>query len=170
MDVNGSTPIEGVGRVSGGRRRGPTGRGGSRQYPRSARVNEILREVLAESLERMTDLDERLGLLTITAVSCDEDLRRATVWLASLSEEEAEALAELRIRLQAEISRQVRLKRTPQLTFQTDPAIVSGTRVEAILRDMDLRDVDLRDLDSPSGDDPDPPPGVEQGGPVGPTS
>ncbi len=92
----------------------------------------------------MTDLDDRLGLVTITAVSCDPDLRHATVWLASLSDEEAEALGELRIRLQAEISRQVRLKRTPQLTFQTDPAIVRGTRVEAILRDLDL----------PADDDP----------------
>ncbi|MDQ6839559.1 MAG: ribosome-binding factor A [Actinomycetota bacterium] len=143
--------------MSGGRRRGPTGRGGSRQYPRSARVNEILREVLAESLERMTDLDERLGLLTITAVSCDEDLRRATVWLASLSEEEAEALAELRIRLQAEISRQVRLKRTPQLTFQADPAVASGTRVEAILRDLDLpADADA-DVGAPPVHGQDPP-------------
>jgi ribosome-binding factor A len=98
----------------------------------------------------MTDLDERLGLLTITAVSCDPDLRHATVWLASLSEEEAEALGELRVRLQAEISRQVRLKRTPQLSFQTDPAIVRGTRVEAI----------LRHLEQPAGAEPDeqPPP------------
>lgn len=103
----------------------------------------------------MTDLDERLGLLTITAVSCDPDLRHATVWLASLSDEEAEALAELRVRLQAEISRQVRLKRTPQLTFQTDPAIVSGTRVEAILRDLDFPPDD--DAEPPSADGQDPP-------------
>lgn len=120
----------------GGRRRG--GKGGNRQYPRSVRVNEILREVLAESLERMITLDERLGLLTITGVSCDPDLRRATVWLASLSDDESDALSELRVRLQAEISRQVRLKRTPQLSFQADPAIASGIRVEAILRELDL--------------------------------
>ncbi|MDQ6782395.1 MAG: ribosome-binding factor A [Actinomycetota bacterium] len=142
-------------RVSGGRRRRAPGGGGSRQYPRSARVNEVLREVLAESLERMTDLDERLGLLTITAVSCDPDLRHATVWLASLSEEEVEALGELRIRLQAEISRQVRLKRTPQLSFQADPAIASGGRVEAILRDLELPSDS--GPDTPGGHDPDPP-------------
>jgi ribosome-binding factor A len=110
--------------------------GSARQYPRTARVNEILREVLAESLERMADLDERLGLLTITAVSCDPDLRRATVWLASLDEGEAEALGELRVRLQAEMSRQVRLKRTPQLSFQVDPAVAAGSRIEAILSDL----------------------------------
>lgn len=144
--------------MTGGRRRAAP-RGGARQYPRSARVNEILREVLAESLERMTDLDDRLGLLTITAVSCDPDLRHATVWLASLSDDEAEALGELRVRLQAEISRQVRLKRTPQLTFQTDPAIVSGTRVEAILRDLDL----------PPDDGSGPPPGEEPDRPPDPT-
>ena len=45
-------------------RRGHTGR----RYPRSARVNEVLREVLAEALERLADADERLALLTITGV------------------------------------------------------------------------------------------------------
>lgn len=106
----------------------------TRQYPRTARINESLREVLAEALERMEDLDERLGLLTITAVDCDPDLRHAVVYLSSLDGQEAEALAEARVRLQAAISSQVRLKRTPQLRFEADPAVAAGRRVEEILR------------------------------------
>ena len=106
----------------------------ARQYPRTARINESLREVLAEALERMEDLDDRLGLLTITAVDCDPDLRHAVVYLSSLDEHEAEALAEARVRLQSAISSQVRLKRTPQLRFEADPAVAAGRRVEDILR------------------------------------
>lgn len=108
-----------------------------RRYPRSARVNEILREVLADQLERTAGLDERLGMVTITAVDCEPDLRHATVYLSSLSEQESEALSAARVRLQAAISHQVRLKRTPQLSFVADPAVAAGQRIEDILRGLD---------------------------------
>ncbi len=108
--------------------------GAGRGYARTARVNQVLRQVLADQLERMEDLDERLGMLTITAVQCDPDLRHATVLMSSLTEEEAEALAALRVRLQAAISHEVRLKRTPQLRFAADPAVAAGQRIEDILR------------------------------------
>ena len=114
----------------------------TRQYPRTARINESLREVLADALERIEDLDERLGLLTITAVECDPDLRHAVVYMSSLTEEERAALADVRVRLQAAISSQVRLKRTPQLRFEPDPAIAAGERVEHILRSIGPQDED----------------------------
>ncbi len=107
-----------------------------RRYPRSARVNEILREVLAEELRELADLDERLGLTTVTSVDCDPDLRHATVYLSSLDERSTAALADLRVRLQAAISRQVRLKHTPQLSFEADPAIRSGQHIEDILHSL----------------------------------
>lgn len=101
-----------------------------------ARVNAVLREVLAEALEIEASGDTRLEMLTITAVDCDPDLRRATVLLASLPGPGREALGEARPRLQAAIARQVRLKRTPQLQFQADPAVAYADRVEGILRDL----------------------------------
>ena len=110
--------------------------GSSRRYPRTARVNEVLREILAEELERMADADPRLYLLTITAVQVERDLSRATVLLASIPEEAATALAEHRKTLQGAVGRQVRFKRTPQLAFEVDPAIASGQRVEEILRSL----------------------------------
>ena len=110
--------------------------GNSRRYPRTARINEVLREIIAEELERMVDEDLRLDLLTVTHVEADPDLRHATVLLASLPEEAATALAEHRIALQRAIGRQVRLKRTPQLAFEPDPAVASGQRVEEILRGL----------------------------------
>lgn len=112
------------------------GGGTPRKYPRSARVNEVLREVLAEELERLSDADDRLRLLTITAVECDPDLRHAAVLFSSLEKEAVDALAEVRIRLQAAVSRQVHLKRTPQLRFTVDPAVAEGNRIEDILREL----------------------------------
>jgi ribosome-binding factor A len=119
------------------RHRGTAARAAGARYPRSARVNEVLREVIAETLERYADSDDRLQLLTVTAVECDPDFARARVLLASLSDAEREALEGLRVRFQASISRQVRLKRTPLLSFAADPAVHSGRLVEDILRNLD---------------------------------
>ncbi len=110
--------------------------GGGRRYPRMARVNELLREVIAEELELLSDTDERLLMVTVTAVHADADLSRAKVMLSSLPPGADEALEEHRVPIQRAINRQVRLKRTPQLSFGADLAVESGKRVEEILRDL----------------------------------
>jgi ribosome-binding factor A len=91
---------------------------------------------LAEELERLADADERLELVTVTGVHVDEDLRHATVLFSSLPDEAAGALEVVRVRLQAAVGRQIRLKRTPQLAFAPDPAVAAGDRVEGILREI----------------------------------
>ena len=105
-------------------------------YPRTARVNELLREVVAETLERLADTDERLRLVTVTAVETHPDLRQATVYLSSLPAAAAEALEEQRVALQRTIGRQVRMKRTPLLSFAADLGVAHGSAVEEILRQI----------------------------------
>ena len=111
----------------------------NRGYSRLARVHEALREVLGDELERIDD--ERLELVTVTGVKADPDFRRALVWYSAMSapardEDVRAALAVHRVRLQAAIGRQLRLKRTPELAFRADPGIAVGTRVEEILRGL----------------------------------
>jgi ribosome-binding factor A len=103
-------------------------------YPRSLRVNQVVRQVLAEELERLADADERLRLVTVTAVDTAPDLRHAVVYLSSLSDDAVDALAERRPQLQRALGRQVRMKRTPLLEFAVDPAVVAGSRVDDVLR------------------------------------
>ena len=111
-------------------------RSSRRQYSRVDRVNEALREVIADELERIDD--DRLELVTVTGVKADPDFQRARVWFDSLGEPEevAAALGQHRVALQAAVGRQLRLKRTPELSFSADPAIAVGTRVEEILRGL----------------------------------
>jgi ribosome-binding factor A len=109
---------------------------GNKRYSRVSRVNEVLRQVLAEEVERVVDTDDRIGMLTVTHVEVEPDLRHATVLLASLTDDERDALEEHRVQLQAAIARQMRLKRTPQLTFDVDPAITTGNRIEDLLRSI----------------------------------
>ena len=57
-------------------------RGSVRRYPRMVRVNEVVREVVADELERLSD--PRLGLVTVTCVDVSNDLRHATVYYSAL--------------------------------------------------------------------------------------
>jgi len=108
-----------------------------RQYPRIARVNELLREILGDELERLDE--DSLVLVTVTGVDCDPDLRHATVYFdgplgAAGDEVVAEALGEVRTRLQRAIATQARLKRTPELRFRPDPAVRAGEHIDEVLR------------------------------------
>jgi len=104
------------------------------RYPRAARVNEVLRQVLAEQIERLADSDERLRMVTVTGVEVTPDLKSATVYLSKAGGSVGESLAEHRIELQSGIAKQVHMKRTPKLSFVVDPALVEGEKIEQILR------------------------------------
>ena len=107
---------------------------------RIRRVNEILREVIAEECRNLKD--PRIGFLTVTGVSTAPDLRNADVYYTVLGDEEAEAataqaLAGAASRVRAAMGDQVRLKYLPKLSFVPDPAVSHARRIEQILREMD---------------------------------
>ena len=114
-----------------------------RKYPRTARLNESLLEVLAEELERLSD--PRLELVTITGVDVTRDLSRAKVYFSTLGAETTDttgnvadaALAGLRAaapHLRSVVGKQLRIRQVPALVFEADPGILSGQRIEEILR------------------------------------
>ena len=124
------------------RRRSP--RTTPRQYPRTARLNQLIQEIVAEEIERIED--ERLGFFTVVAVEVEADLERAIVWYTALradgsqiaepDEDLLAALEEHRRVLQSAINRQTKIKRTPLLVFRPDQVEQSAARLEAILRDL----------------------------------
>ncbi len=116
------------------RRRLPAG---GHKYPRSARLSETLREILAEELVRIDD--ERLELVTITNIDVDNELNRAIVYFDSLAGESGDdaiidVLEQHRRRMQASINRQIRAKKTPVLDFRPDDVIRAAERIDEILR------------------------------------
>jgi ribosome-binding factor A len=112
----------------------------TRRYPRTARLNEVLREILAEGLEHISGNDDRLDLVTITGVECDPDLRAATVFYSARTEGAEEALQQHRVKLQSFIAKETRFKRTPQLSFVVDSGVTTGWRIEELLKGLEDRD------------------------------
>ena len=112
-----------------------------RRFPRMLRVNEVVRETLADELERLSD--PRLTMVTITGVDVSPDLRHATVWYAALGRHDEQLEAGLRAaspHLRNQLGRQVRLKYLPRLHFREDPAIETGQRVEEIIRGLQVEE------------------------------
>ena len=110
----------------------------SEPSPRMLKVNSILREVIAEEVERLND--SRLEMVSITGVDTSPNLRRATVYIDVLgigdSSDAIDALRRASSRLQAAIAGQVRMKFTPTLEFEVDPGVIGGERIDAILRSL----------------------------------
>mgnify|MGYP000129268336 CR=1 FL=1 len=154
----------------GGNRRGSRGQGGNarsrskrpatnRQFPRTARLNTLLQEIVADFFERVDD--DRFEMLTVTGVEVDSDLNRAQVFVSALGtiplsapeiapdspaettsvaspgpnpdQELLDALADYRKPVQAKIGREARIRKTPEVVFAIDPAVRSGARIDEIL-------------------------------------
>jgi ribosome-binding factor A len=127
-----------------------------RRYPRTARLNEVVLEVLADELERLSD--PRLGFVTLTGVDVNRDLSKATVYYSALGgtssapaqttpDATAAALESATPHLRRVLGREVRVKQVPRLFFVEDPTITSGKRIEAILREIHEREHDEHDPD-----------------------
>lgn len=114
-----------------------------RDYPRTARLNALVQQIVAEELERIDD--ERLELVNVTSVVVDGDLARAVVYYDhGYSDDDLEgidaAFAALRPRLQRAVASQTTFKRTPELRFEIDGVLRGARHIEDVLRDLDQPD------------------------------
>ena len=107
-------------------------------YSRSARLGELLREILASELARLDD--DRLELASVTGVETSVELSQATVYISALDDEAAtvalEAFEEHRLHLKQAVARSSAVRKVPDLVFALDPSITAGERIDRILRDL----------------------------------
>lgn len=108
------------------------------RYSRSARLGELLREIVASEMAQLDD--DRLALASVTGVETSVELSRATVYISALDDEAAaealEALEEHRYQLKQAVARAAAVRRVPDLSFALDPSISAGERVDQILRNL----------------------------------
>jgi ribosome-binding factor A len=103
------------------------------------RVNEAIRETLAEAVGELKD--PRIGFVTITAVKTSSDLRQARVYVSVLGnlrkrENTLAGLASAHGVLQAKLASELRMKRTPQLAFEYDPTVERGVRMSQLIDEL----------------------------------
>jgi len=118
------------------------------------RVDETLRQVLSEAIQTLKD--PRIGFVTVTGVKTTADLKESTVYVSVLGGEDKlrrtlEGLEAARGVLQAKINEQLRLRRTPQLTFEYDPSVERGVRMTKLIDEL-APDVPAEDPDDGDSD------------------
>jgi ribosome-binding factor A len=107
---------------------------------RMRRVDEALREVVAAAIVELSD--PRLGFITVTGVETAADLRTAKVFVSVLGDETERAATLDALRsshgvLQSRIAGEMRMRRTPTLTFHYDDTIEKGVRITHLLESQE---------------------------------
>jgi ribosome-binding factor A len=113
---------------------------------RMRRVNESVRQVLAETLPELKD--PRIGLVTVTGVETSPDLRHAVVYVSVLGgvRKRKNSLIGLEAAhglLQSRLARELRIKRTPTLTFEYDPSVEHGVRMSRLIDELSTENDDV---------------------------
>src|SRR5436189_6463179 len=96
---------------------------------RMRRVNESVRQVLAEAMLELKD--PRIGLVTVTGVDTAPDLRHAIVYVSVLGSGKKQratlqALEAAHGVLQSRLGAQLRRRRTPELRLKHQPSAPGG--------------------------------------------
>ena len=104
---------------------------------RMRRVDEAVRAVLSDGIARHLQ-DPRVGFVTVTAVKTSSDLRHARVYVSVLGDEHSreaslDGLRSAHGLLQGLLASELKLKRTPTLTFCYDESVERGMRISQLL-------------------------------------
>jgi ribosome-binding factor A len=104
------------------------------------RVDEALRAVLSDAIS--SDLqDPRVGFVTVTGVKTSPDLRHARVYVSVLGDQPTreaslEGLRSAHGFLQARMAAELRLKHTPNLTFEYDSSVDQGMKITQLIEEL----------------------------------
>ena len=126
------------------------------QGSRPERVGDQIRSELGSLFAREVH-DPGIGFVTITRVQVSPDLQYARVGYTTLGDDRARAntaraLARASSFLRRQIGMRLRLKRTPELTFEYDDSIAAQDRIEQLLNEIHAAAPEQSDL-APAGSD-----------------
>lgn len=104
---------------------------------RSNRVGEQMKKELGEIIGRKIK-DPRIGFVTVTDVQVTGDLQQAKVFISVLGddaqkENTLKGLAKAKGFIRSEIGQRIRLRKTPEITFEFDESIDYGNRIDSLL-------------------------------------
>lgn len=108
-------------------------------YKRSARVGDLIREEVADIIMHKLK-DPRLGFITVTEAWVSDDLRHARVYVSVLEDakkdETFKILTSSARFIRSELSKRLKIKFIPELTFKLDKSVEYGAKIDKILNEI----------------------------------
>jgi ribosome-binding factor A len=105
------------------------------------RLNDQIRDEIADLLMHQTDDPLLRGLISITAVETAPDLSRSRIFVSVLGteKESEETLSRMRHAssfFRRELAARLNLRHTPELDFRADRSIAEGAKINSLLREI----------------------------------
>lgn len=107
---------------------------------RAKQVGEQMKKELSDIISRKIK-DPRVGFVTVTDVEVSGDLQQAKIYISVLGDEKQKedtliGLSKAKGFIRSEIGKRIRLRKTPEITFEFDESIDYGNRIETLLHQI----------------------------------
>ncbi len=107
---------------------------------RSEKVADLIQKEISEMLVKSVK-DPRIGFITITRVTVSQDCRSARVYYSVAGtqaerESSMKGLDSAKGYVRKELGRRIRLRYTPDITFQFDPSIEYAIHMEELIQSI----------------------------------
>jgi len=109
---------------------------------RVKRLQEEIKKEVSFILQRKVK-DPRLGFVSVTDVELSRDYAYCKIYVSVLGDDEErkqtmEGLTKATGFVRSELAKKLRLRIVPQISFHYDPSIEYGSRIDAILKELQI--------------------------------
>ena len=116
---------------------------------RANRVGEQMKKEMSDIIGRKIK-DPRIGFVTVTDVEVTADLQHAIVYISVLGDEEQKektlkGLSQAKGFIRSEIGQRIRLRKTPEISFEFDESIMYGHRIDTLIHQINSDDKPAKD-------------------------
>ncbi|MBQ7907350.1 MAG: 30S ribosome-binding factor RbfA [Clostridia bacterium] len=112
---------------------------------RRDRINDAVKEEMAQIIRDTKDPRIAGALVSITAAQVSGDLKFAKIYFSVLGGDKAEVLKGLKSAsgfFRSELAKRINLRITPELFFEYDGSAEYGANISSILKTLDIKDDD----------------------------
>ena len=108
-----------------------------------ARTNDDIQLVMSKLLREIKDPRVNQGMISVTRVETTGDLRYSKIWLSVMGlqneKEFKKGLKSAAGWLRRELGSSLKLRNTPELTFEIDHSIEYGAHTNELISNLDIR-------------------------------
>ena len=109
-----------------------------------ARTNDDIQLVMSKLLREIKDPRVNQGMISVTRVETTGDMRYSKIWLSVMGMQNEKdfkkGLKSASGWLRRELGNSLKLRNTPELTFEIDHSIEYGAHISALINSLDIRD------------------------------
>ena len=109
-----------------------------------ARTNDDIQLVMSKLLREIKDPRVNQGMISVTRVETTGDTRYSKIWLSVMGMQNEKdfkkGLKSASGWLRRELGNSLKLRNTPELTFEIDHSIEYGAHISELINSLDIRD------------------------------